>query len=52
MAKECLDVVGIYDHQNKVDMRCLYNDVTDPNGVQLACCGKAALHDRLTQRIS
>jgi hypothetical protein len=52
VTKEGVNVIGVYDHQDKVDMGCLYDDVADPNGVQLACCSEAALYDRLTQWIS
>jgi hypothetical protein len=52
MAKERINVVGVYDHQNKVDMGCLYDDMADPNRVELACRSEAALHDRLTQGTS
>jgi hypothetical protein len=52
MPKEGINVVGIYDHQNNVDMRCLDKHVADPNGIALACRGETTLHDRLTQRIS
>jgi hypothetical protein len=48
MPKECINVVGIYDHQNKMDMRPLDNKVTDPNGVERACGGETTFEDRQT----
>jgi hypothetical protein len=48
MAKECVNVVGIYDHQNEMNMRGLYKYVADSNRIQLAGSRQAGLNDCLT----
>ncbi len=44
-------MIGVDDHQYKVDMCRLNDNVADPDGVKLGCCREAALDDRLTQGI-
>ena len=46
--RERVKVFRLYDNQNEVNMRCLYNHVADPHGVELSRGRKAAPHDRLT----
>jgi hypothetical protein len=52
MPKEGIHMVGVYHHDNEVDVRTFHNHMAYSDRVERACRGKAALYDRLAQRIS
>lgn len=51
MPREGIYMGGVYHHDNEVDVCTFHNDMPDSDRVERACRRKAALHDRLTQRI-
>ena len=52
MTEECLHVVGINNHEDEVDVRSLHNNVTDSNGIELACSRQAGFYNSLAEWIS
>jgi hypothetical protein len=49
---KCVDVIGVYHHQNHVNMSRLYYEVAEPHGVKLYRPAEAALENRLAQGVS
>ncbi len=45
MADEAWDVVRVFDHEDHVEVCCLYEEVADGNGIEELSCCEAALDD-------